>query len=86
MGLVVVCGVLLALVAGPANQRKRTIADIRSAGGVIQFDTGSAGSWIDKFVGKTLGPDAAAKVFSVDLRKAKIDSDFLVLLYLSRAS
>ncbi len=36
MGVVVVCGVLLALVARPAHQRERTIADIRSAGGVIQ--------------------------------------------------
>ncbi len=51
----------------------------RGAGGTIQFDTGSAGSCRStSSSARPLGPDAAAKVFSVDLRKAKIDSDFLV--------
>jgi len=78
IGLIAVCGILLAFVTRPAQQRKRAIADIRAAGGTIQFHIGSAGSWIDKIVGKTLGPDAVARVFTVSLRNAKVDGNVLV--------
>ena len=73
MGLVVGCGVLLAFVTVPPHQHRRAIADIRAAGGTIRFQIGPKESWIDKIIGKTLGPDAVAKVFAVDLRKAKIN-------------
>ena len=77
MGLVFVCSILLAFVIVPAHQHKRAIANIREAGGTIRFQIGSAETWIDKIIGKALGPDAVAKVFAVHLRKAKINSDFL---------
>ena len=41
-------------------------------------DTSSPESWLDKILKRLLGPDAVARVFSVSLRDAKVDSDFLV--------
>jgi hypothetical protein len=73
MGLVVVCGVMLALVVIPAHQRQRAIAEIRAAGGTIRLRFGAEESWLAKIVGGALGPDAVANVYSVGLREAKID-------------
>ncbi|WP_435005197.1 hypothetical protein P12x_003092 [Tundrisphaera lichenicola] len=80
MGLVIVCAVLLAILIVPAHRRGRAFADIRAAGGTIMLQPGAEESWFDKLVGRALGPDYVAKVYSIDLRKSKINNDFLACL------